>query len=113
MLSCVACGNWHQISPTGMAIIIHAYSTGMMQTVGRGGILSVCMRRAFEDETVLADFRRRYAKNSIRIDGIDFTSATLPSNDAVYAATIEEESRNIGADAISRALKELRERQHE
>lgn len=107
MLSCEACGKWHQVSPTGMAIIIHAYTTGMMQTIGKDGVTPVCFIKAFDDPEIIAEFRRRYAKNTIRFDGQDFTTP----HDVVFSATLEETTTDFSTKAIRDAMAKVNKRE--
>jgi len=83
-LLCV-CKKWHDVSPTAMAVVIEAFIDGDLQTVDmpkEGGIKAICMLNAFTEERMV-EFRRRYQKNAMKVNGAD----------PVYAATAQEVSR--------------------
>jgi hypothetical protein len=65
-ITCVE-GHWHEVSPTGLAVIVQAFMDGDMQQVGRKGIFPLCLKKAFTDSRV-RDFMQRYAGNAITID---------------------------------------------
>lgn len=70
-VECV-CGRWHNVSPTGLALVLHAYANGDLQTVGKQNIVAnECIGKAFDDDRV-KEFQRRYVKNDITFDGRNF-----------------------------------------
>lgn len=62
-----ACGDWHEASPTALALIVQAYQDGDMQRVkGKEGVYSRCMEEAFTEARV-AVISRRYPGNTIML----------------------------------------------
>lgn len=62
----IKCGDhWHQVSPTGMAIIIRAYQDGDLTSTRTHS--TRCVRFAFTTERV-AEFMRLYKGNNILFD---------------------------------------------
>lgn len=60
------CGDWHEASPTALALIVSAYQDGDMQTIGKGGIRSLCIAEAFQDWRIRI-FETRYQGNKISL----------------------------------------------
>lgn len=60
------CGDWHEVSPTGLALIVGAYQDGDMQRIGKEGVTSLCIAEAFTDWR-REEFNRRYNGNVITI----------------------------------------------
>lgn len=65
----IACvnGHWHEITPTGLAVIVQAFIDGDLQRIGPTGVFALCLREAFTDKRV-RDFEQRYAGNNISFD---------------------------------------------
>lgn len=67
------CGKWHEISATGLAIIIAAFQSGELTRVhGSQALVSlepVCITTAFTDTERIASFHQRYKGNIISVDG--------------------------------------------
>lgn len=65
----VACieNHWHEVTPTALAIILSAYFEGDLQTVGREGVVSLCMVAAFTRERVIA-FQQKWPGHVISFD---------------------------------------------
>ena len=63
----IACinGHWHDVSPTGLALVIKAFQEGDLQTVGTDGVNNECLLKAFTEDRV-KDFNRRYRGHVIR-----------------------------------------------
>ncbi len=76
-IRCLGCGEWHDISQTGMAIVIAAFQDGDLTKVTKtetsGFALSAqCMLVAFDDNERIHQFRQRYKGNQIKADGARF-----------------------------------------
>lgn len=65
-ISCIN-GHWHEITPTGLAVIVSAFMEGDLQRVVGTGVYPVCLKEAFTDARV-RDFEQRYAGNNISFD---------------------------------------------
>lgn len=68
-IECV-CGKWHEVSPTGVALILGAMADGDLQRISKTGVNSLCIGLAFTEERVVK-FGRQYMKNGIMFDGAD------------------------------------------
>jgi len=66
-IACV-CGRWHDVSPTALAVVVHAFIDGDLQTVRPGEITPSCISAAFTPERVTT-IRERYGPNVIKFDG--------------------------------------------
>lgn len=66
-VKCV-CGNWHDISPTGLAIVIAAFQDGDLIHVNTTSTHTECLVNAFRDTTRVREFKRRYKGNVVSID---------------------------------------------
>jgi hypothetical protein len=69
---CAADDQWHELTPTAMAIIIEAFQDGDLQHIYRptGGGLSVenlCILEGLTDER-LEKFRTRYPGNTVKAE---------------------------------------------
>lgn len=61
------CGNWHELSPTALVVVIRAFIDGDLQTVsGALGIAPICITEAFTPTRVAA-IKDTYKGNSIRV----------------------------------------------
>ena len=61
--------HWHDISPTGLAVIIRAFQEGDLTIVnGDHTMQPHCVRFAFTPDRV-RDFKQRYKGNAIIFDG--------------------------------------------
>jgi hypothetical protein len=71
-ISCVH-GHWHDVSPTGLAIIIRGFQDGdLIRTRAfkeNGYDFTFCVLEAFTPERI-SDFKRRYKGNAIVVDGV-------------------------------------------
>lgn len=64
-LSC-PCGQWHDLSPTMLLMVVDAFVHGDLQSVsGKYGITVACVEDAFTDERV-AEFHRKYPGNNVK-----------------------------------------------
>lgn len=61
-----ACGNWHDLSPTALVLVIRAFIEGDLQTVSPGLIAPICIKEAFTESRV-ADIKNRYRDNTIAV----------------------------------------------
>ena len=73
-IQCKGCGRWHDISPTGLAVIIDGFQQGDLTHVQHAlaetvEVVPVCVLGAFDDPARLKEFRRRYKGNVISVDG--------------------------------------------
>lgn len=59
------CGDFHEVSPTGLALVIAAFQSGDMQTIGHEGVQSVCLQTAFTNERIM-QFTRMYPGKMIQ-----------------------------------------------
>lgn len=64
------CGQWHDISPTGLAIVVAAFQDGDLTHVHPGTeVATDCILRAFDDSARLAKFHKAYKGNIISVNG--------------------------------------------
>src|SRR5262245_558406 len=47
-----SCGDWHELTPTAMAVVILAFQNGDIQEVRKNGVQPICMAGAFSPENV-------------------------------------------------------------
>ena len=64
IVQCVKCGDWHNFSPLGMVIVIHALQTGELLRITGEGVITDCLTGAFSDENI-ATFTKRYPKRKL------------------------------------------------
>lgn len=69
-VECV-CGRWHDITPTGLALIVYAFQRGDLHRQTRVGPTSICIAEAFKDKALVEKFVRRYPGNRVGISGLD------------------------------------------
>lgn len=62
------CGKWHDITPTGLALVVFCYQNLSLLTMNRNGPTPMCMAEAFSDESLVEMFRRRYPGNLVGIN---------------------------------------------
>ena len=67
-VSCEGCGGFHDISPTGMAVVIQAFQQGDLQRIGQDGVTPLCLGGAFTPETLKAWRSRMSAKTVVAFD---------------------------------------------
>ena len=61
-----ACGKWHELSPTALALVVRAFIEGDLQTVSPGLIDPLCLLDAFTPERV-AEIRSKYKGNALTV----------------------------------------------
>lgn len=76
LISCTCPKNWHEVSPTGLAIIVRAFQDGDLFHVEHGGLTAMCIAQAFTPERV-HEFVRKYKGNIISIDGVTHPTRRL------------------------------------
>lgn len=61
---------WHDLSPTALALVVSAYAAGDLQTIGKDGLASasVCILAALTQERI-DEFKRKYPGNNITAEG--------------------------------------------
>lgn len=64
MMVMCTCGEWHDVSPTALLVVVQAFVDGDMQRVTKKGVLPACMAEAFTDDRVKA-FTAKYRQNKI------------------------------------------------
>ncbi len=61
------CGDFHNMTPTAMIVVIRSYQKGELQRVTKSGIYPTCMEEAFSNENV-AFIQQRYEGRGIRFE---------------------------------------------
>jgi hypothetical protein len=68
----VACGeHWHNISPTGLVVVVEAFMAGELHAMTSAGVGVLCLARAFTVTRVVS-VGRRYKGNVIRCDDTEY-----------------------------------------
>lgn len=73
-IMCEGCGGFHDISPTGMAVIITALQEGDLQRVTGNGVTPLCLGAIFTPETMQKWRRRIDSKTVITFDSNRWTA---------------------------------------
>jgi hypothetical protein len=68
-IQCKGCDRWHDVSPTGLTVIIDAFQAGELTIVQHDELVTVCLLTAFDDQARLALFKQRYKGNIISAEG--------------------------------------------
>ena len=66
MVQCPKGGEWHDCSPTALAVIVGAFTDGDMQVVTPKGVRFRCLLEALTDERI-ERYRQKYPGNTIRV----------------------------------------------
>lgn len=74
-VKCDACGRFHEVSPTGMAVIISAFQDGDLQRVTGKGVEPTCLGDVFTPETLRRWRRKMDTKTVIVFDRNRWTAA--------------------------------------
>lgn len=76
-VKCEGCGGFHEVSPTGMAVIISAFQDGDLQQVTGDGVRALCLGGAFSPETMRLWRRKLATKTVVAFDDKRWTQESL------------------------------------
>lgn len=76
-VKCEGCSGFHDVSPTGMAVIISAFQDGDLQEVTGDGVKALCLSDAFTPDAMKKWRAKMSTKTIVAFDSKRWTQESL------------------------------------